>query len=132
MFEWVKHIDPVVGTIMGVLGLIGAVSPFIRKAIKRTRELNAKLEAGMDSLLGYGPVLDPATGTVLKQATPSMAVRVDTIEDAIKTMAETQLVMAELTVRMNHMEEWRGQHETWSQHQLDELHRLFLAKPKED
>lgn len=111
LIHWFASLDPFLSTLVSILAILGVTSPFLKKWYDRSRKLNKKLEAGMDSLLGYGPVLDPATGVVLKEATPSLAVRVDTIEGAIMSLAETQRMLADLHVRVEHVESWRDMHD---------------------
>lgn len=109
-----SSVDPVVGTITGIIVLLGLIAVPVIKGIKRAKRFGSKVESGMDSLLGYGAILDPATGAVLKEATPSMAIRVDKIESAILSLAETQRQIVEINVRLTSMEEWRETHTAWS------------------
>jgi hypothetical protein len=110
VIDWIKSWDPFLGVIISSVTIIGLSIPLIRGL----RRFKKKVEAGMDSLLGYGPITDPATGAVLKEATPSLAIRVDKIETAILSLAETQRQIVEINSRLTNMEEWREQHQAWS------------------
>jgi hypothetical protein len=110
VLEWIKSWDPFLGVIISSLTIIGLSIPVVRGV----RRFKRKLEAGMDSLLGYPAITDPSTGTILKEATPSLAIRVDKIETAILSLAETNAQIVQLNVRMTDIEHWRETHQAWS------------------
>lgn len=130
LLGFLSSIDPTVGTIIGIITLIGLLIVPVRKLYRCIRRLSNKLESGMDSLNGYGAIVDPTTGKVLKEATPSMAIRVDMIEQAILTLAETQRQITELNLRLTHMEEWREVHQTWSDSLHPQIIQNFDQHPK--
>lgn len=114
VWAFIQSLNPAIATVTGIVVLCGLLAVPAVKLFKRAKRFGSKVESGMDSLLGYGPVLDPATGRVLQEATPSMAIRVDKIETAILSLAETQRQIVDINNRLTTMEEWREQHQAWS------------------
>jgi hypothetical protein len=114
LINWIKSWDSFLAVIISVFTIIGVAVPLLRRWHRNSSAFKKKVEAGMDSLLGYGPITDPATGAILKEATPSLAIRVDKIETAILSLAETQRQIVEINSRLTNMEEWREQHQAWS------------------
>lgn len=55
-----------------------------------------EVSAGMRSLNGYDEVTDPGTGTVLKEATPALAKRVEAVENAVLLLTDIQAKHMEL------------------------------------
>lgn len=127
---WLGSINPVLAGVLTLLGIVVICVPVLRKWHTNKKARERKLDAGMDSLLGYGAIHDPATGAVLKEATPSMAVRVDTIEQAILSLAETHRQLTDLNVRLNTMEEWREHHMAWSESQHPTIVQNIHTEPK--
>jgi hypothetical protein len=96
---------------------------------KPIRAFNTKINRGMDTLLGYSPVLDPATGREIQAATPPLANRVYELEkansqiaEALQTLAKTQKAVVRLEEAWNKREtagmqiiqewtDWREHHE---------------------
>jgi len=60
-----------------------------------TQRWFTKLDAGVNSILGYGPVVDPGTGLVLQAETEPLAVRVKRLEDVQAQTADALSRLAE-------------------------------------
>lgn len=60
-----------------------------------TRRWFTKLDSGVNSILGYGPVVDPGTGLVLQAETEPLAVRVKRLEDVQAQTADALSRLAE-------------------------------------
>jgi hypothetical protein len=112
------------------LGALVTIKKYVWKPIK---EFNTKVNRGMDTLLGYAPVLDPATGREIQAQTPPLANRVYGLEvahakiaDALETFAKTHETVVDLQQRWEEREvigmqiiqewtDWRDMHEKEAQ-----------------
>lgn len=79
---------------------VGASLTVYRFVIRPVLAWGHKVNSGMDTLLGYPPVLDPGSGRVLKAATPALAQRVEAVEEAT-------LLLAQVLARLEALETWR-------------------------
>ena len=79
--EWVITVAAVL-TGLGVIA--GVVYKYVWKPVKAFHQ---KVSRGMDTLLGYGAVVDPATGRVIQADTPPLANRVYDLEEAFKQVS---------------------------------------------
>jgi hypothetical protein len=118
------------------LGAVVTIKKYVWKPIRR---FNTKINRGMDTLLGYSPVLDPATGREIQAATPPLANRVYELEkanskiaEALETLANTQKAVVRLEEAWNHREaaglqivqewtDWRDMHEKEAQQREERL-----------
>jgi|SRR6478735_6061948 len=75
-----------------VVTAIGVIYKFVWKPIKSVFE---KWNSAMDSLVGY-PAIHDRSGTQLKAATPALANRVESLEEAFTIMANTQSKLLDL------------------------------------
>ena len=121
--EWIIT----VAAVLTALGIIGGVA--YRYVWRPLRAFNEKINRGMDTLLGYSAVTDPATGRVIQDKTPPLANRVWHLEetmrkigDAMETFARTHDLVVELEKRWDEREKtgaaivlewtrWREAHE---------------------
>lgn len=86
--EWWEHLPDVLQFVVLLAAAITAVTIFHKYVGSPLLKWFRKLDAGVDSILGYGPVLDPGTGAVIQEETEPLAVRVRRLEDAHVTAAE--------------------------------------------
>src|SRR5689334_18830515 len=117
-------------TVGAVLTAVGIIAAAVFKYVWRpVRAFNEKINRGMDTLLGYQAVTDPATGRVIQPDTPPLANRVYDLEEAItkigvamETFAKTHDLVIELEKRwdereraglaiVNEWTKWREAHE---------------------
>ena len=117
-------------TVAAVLTGLGVIAGVVYKYVwKPVRSFNEKINRGMDTLLGYDAVKDPATGREIQKRTPPLANRVFDLEEAIvkigaamETFAKTHNLVVELERRWDEREKigqaivtewtaWREAHE---------------------
>ena len=130
--KWLNLIIMLGGAAAVIFGLWKSV-------IKPAKGLYNKVNSGMDTLLGYPPVLDPGSGKELKPATPALALRVDNLEEAqtsiaqaVASMAHTNELVMELQKRWDERDkvgtqivkewtDWRNAHELEAQKREERL-----------
>jgi hypothetical protein len=118
------------------LGAVITIKKYVWTPIKA---FNTKINRGMDTLLGYSPVLDPATGREIQAATPPLANRVYELEkansqiaEALQVLAKTQKAVVRLEEAWNQREatgmkiiqewtDWREHHEKEAQQREERL-----------
>lgn len=90
-----------------------------------------KYDAAVDLILGYGPVLDPATGDVLKPPTPPLAMRFSVMESTVTTLAAAEASRAEAdvlreqsTAQLVDIASRIEQHETWQVEHVADVERM--------
>lgn len=107
VFNW---FDKVPATLEFIALLAGAVTAFfvLKKAVYEPIKRHFdRVNAGMETLLGYDEVKDPGSGRVIQAATPPLALRVYDLEQTNKAIADALTTMAQ------------------NQHDLIELQREF-------
>lgn len=129
MPEWFPAVPGVLGFIVLIGAAIAAGVTIKKYVVDPVRQFNVKVNKGMDSLLGYAAVTDPATGREIQPATPPIADRVYDLEQTFKKVAEAldaiaqnQRAVIELQARWDEQNkageqiirewtEWRKAHE---------------------
>ncbi|WP_156718158.1 hypothetical protein [Nocardioides sp. Leaf307] len=123
---------PVIGEIIVAIAAAVAAFLLIRKVvILPAITFLKRVNGGMDTLLGYEAVLDPGSGKQLKEATPPLALRVDTLEEALTVLVENQSKMITVHERITALEEWRMKHVTWSEDVLKDVQQTNIDWQKE-
>lgn len=74
---------------------VGALFALHRTVYLPTKRHFARVNAGMDTLLGYPAVKDPGSGREIQPATPPLAARVYDLEQANMKMADAMTLLAD-------------------------------------
>lgn len=117
-----------------IILLAAAVAGFI--TLKKTvynplREFSNKVNSGMDTLLGYPAVLDPGSGKELKAPTPPLALRVDSLEEAMNRLLDLQEKQIGFSERLLDLENWRKEHMQWSEATIKQVQENTISWQKE-
>lgn len=110
MTAFISGIPEALTFVVLLAAAVGAVYTLWRQVIKPTLQFAAKVNSGMDALLGYPEVLDPGSGDQLKAATPPMAQRVAALEDAFNRILDLQESQLGLVERLTSLEQWKSAH----------------------
>lgn len=129
MLDWFDGIPPALEGVCLVAAAVAAVIALYRTVYCPIRRHFRRVNAGMDTLLGYPEVTDPGSGRVIQDATPPLALRVYDLEqtnskmaDALATLALNQQRLTKLEAAWEERErlgrqiveewmEWRTAHE---------------------
>lgn len=102
----VDLLEQYLGIVVALGGAAGVLGALWRYVLKPARERGRRLDQGLDTLLGYPPVVDPGSGRELQPATPPLATRVYDLEetnrkmaDALETIAANQRTLIALEER---------------------------------
>jgi hypothetical protein len=139
VLDFFGHVPAGLEFLILLAGAVGALYSLHKYVWKPIRAFSQKLNRGMDTLLGYAPVLDPATGRVIQPETPALANRVYELEmsngkiaDALTTLVKVQADVVELEKKWQKREsdgmkiicewtDWRQQHEAEAQQREERL-----------
>lgn len=104
-----------------------------------------RYDAAVELIIGYGPVLDPATGRELQPAMPPLAVRFSSMESAVATLAtaeanrsqadlereHTTSLLATIAERQQEHEQWaervHADGESWKRSHIEDVERVHAA-----
>ena len=122
MLQWIPQVPAFFELVILVAGFVAAVYALKKGVYNPIRDAVGKLNRGMDTLLGYGAVLDPASGKEIQPPTPPLAERVNTLEDAVHKLVDFQALQIAHTERieafdqrLNRLEsnstQWQKEHE---------------------
>lgn len=131
MRELLNHLPLWGNALVGTAAALAAFMLIRKVIIKPVMAFVNRINSGMDTLLGYGAVLDPGSGKQLKPPTPALALRVDTLEEAMNRLIDQQEKMLDINGRLLELEQWRKDHEVWSEEQMRQLHEADIAWKKE-
>src|SRR5690606_11809705 len=92
------------GWITAILRALATLSGAVVWAFRRSRAFTAKVDGGLDSLVGRPDMVHPDTGEVLVPATPGLGPRLATIEATLVELAETHALLTALTARVDRVE----------------------------
>lgn len=104
----------VCGGIATVAGAFEILRRYLKKPLARIGTWLDEQSRAAKTLNGYGPIIDPTTGEVLQDAVPGIAKRVSTLEDLATQLAQSHITLVGMQERILSLEEWRVQHEEWS------------------
>lgn len=131
MLDLITQVPGWMELVILLAAFIGAVIAIKKTVYNPIKQFNAKVNAGMDTLLGYPAVHDPGSGRQLKAATPALALRVETLEDAMHKLIDNQERLLSVTERLQSLEEWRINHIQWSEEMVKEVHEASQQWQKE-
>lgn len=121
----------VVGIVLGAAAFVTAIGVIWKMVCKPILVWGKRVNNGMDSLLGYGPVTDPGTGKQLQAPTPPMAQRVADLEDAVTRMIDLQEKQQGFNERLLELELWRKEHMQFSEDKWKEMQQDQIEWRKE-
>ena len=90
MFTWIPAVPYGLEIIILIGGAVSVIYGAYRTVWKPLKGFKKKVVEAVDSLTGFDPIMDPASGKELKPATPPLSHRVSNLEDAFSTMIQTQ------------------------------------------
>ena len=123
---------PTLGKFLVAFAAALAAFLLIRKVvIKPVMAFVNRIYSGMDTLLGYPAVMDPGSGKELKPPTPALALRVDTLEEAMNKLIDQQEKMLGINERLLNLEAWRKEHAEWSEQWVREIQDTNTTWQKE-
>jgi hypothetical protein len=98
--SWITSVPGMFITLAALAGALAALHKLVWKPIKG---VFTKWNSAMDTLVGYPAVTDPGSGTILKPATPPLAKRVESVEQAVVMLTQIDKT---LTEHISWSEEW--------------------------
>lgn len=106
-FDWFSGVPPVLELAVLVASAVAALFALYKTVYTPIRHHFNRVNAGMDTLLGYPAVKDPGSGREIQAATPPLAARVYDLEETNKQMASALGVLADNQQRILDLEaEW--------------------------
>lgn len=132
-FAWVPHVPAGLELLVLLAAAVAALFAINKAVIKPLRTAWKKWNAAVDSLVGgHDAVLDPDNpDNVLKPATKPLTQRVAGLEDAMNKLLDMQEKQLGINERLLSLEEWRKNHETWSEEIVQNLQTEMLTWQKE-
>jgi hypothetical protein len=104
MLNWLSGVPALLELLILVLTAAGLVWGAWRGIYGPAKRHFNRVNAGMDTLLGYPAVNDPGSGREIQPATPPLAARVYDLEDTNKRMVEALSVLADNQQRLMRLE----------------------------
>lgn len=121
----------VCGGIATIAAAVEIIRRYLRKPVHRIKNWLDEQSRAAKTLNGYGPIKDPTTGEILQDEVPGIAKRVTTLENLATQLAESHITLVRMQDRILSLEEWRAEHEEWSERvtaaHADALRRLEEA-----
>lgn len=129
MLNFIPSVPVFIEWVILLAAFVAALYALKKTVYDPVKKFNTKVNRGMDTLLGYGAVLDPASGREIQAATPPLANRVYQLEqansqiaDALTTLAATSKAVVDLQSQwedrekaaadvINAWTDWREHHE---------------------
>lgn len=121
MWSWISGLPGALEYLVLIASAVVAVITIYKFAVKPVLAWGKKVNSGMDTLLGYPAVTDPGSGKELKPPTPALALRVDSLEDAMHRLLDLQEGQVGFNARLLELELWRKEHAEWSEQWVKEI-----------
>ena len=131
MLSLIPHVPAFLEFIILLAAAVGGFIALKKSVYNPIKKFSNRVNSGMDTLLGYPAVHDPGSGKELKPPTPPLALRVDTLEEAMNRLLALQEKQVGFNERLLNLEQWRKEHQEFSEAKWQSVHDENVTWQKE-